>query len=135
MRAKVNIEIQVADDADLNNLFFERIKTSLNALIRDDCNAVNAGTARLSASAGGTPSFTPNLGDVVTGYILFLQADKECTVVLNGGAETQTIKPSGAYPGQLFIHGSFTASPVIENQSTTDVCTLTYCIVGIAAEA
>ena len=135
MRAKVNIEIQVATDSDMNNLLFDRIKTSLNQLILDDCNAQNGGQARLSASGGGTPSFTPNLGDVVTGKLLFLQADKECTVVLNGGAETHTIKPSGAYPGQLFIHGEFTASPVVTNVNTTDVCTLTYCIVGIAAEA
>jgi hypothetical protein len=134
MRVKANIELQVAIDNDLNNLLFERIKASLNTLIRDDCNAHNSGVARLSASGGGTPSFTPSMGDVVTGYVLFLEADKECTVKLDGGSETQTIKPSGSYPGQLWLHGEYTSAPVIANVSTSDVCTLTYCLVGIASE-
>lgn len=134
MRAKVNIEMQVATDTDLNNLLWKKTKESLNALIRDDCNAHNSGVARLSASGGGTPSITIPLGDIVTGYLLYIQADKECTVKLDGGSETQTIKPSGSYPGQLFLHGSFTSAPIVANQSTSDVCTVEYCLVGVAVE-
>ena len=134
MRVKANLELQVATDTEMNNLLFERTKESLNALIRNDCNAQNSGVARLSASGGGTPSFTPDLGDIVTGKVLFLQVDKECTVVLNGGADDTKLTPEGAYQAQLFLHGEFTAAPVITNVHTTEVCTLTYCLVGIAVE-
>lgn len=134
MRAKAQITLIVSTDTDQYQLLFSKTKDSLNTLIRDDCNTHNSGVVRLAAAGDppvGTP-FTLPMGDVATGKILYISTDKKITIKLDGSITEFEISPSGAYPGQLFWHGSFTTAPVIENQAD-DVCTVEFCIVGVEA--
>jgi hypothetical protein len=132
MRAKVTTSMVVSTDTDQYQILWSRTRESLNALIRDDLDVQSSGVAKLAANGGSGDSITLPMGDITTGYLLFVEVDKNCTIVLDGGAETQKIRPSGAYPGQMLIHGHFTSAPVVENQAA-EICTVEYCLVGTEA--
>ena len=118
MRVKAIVTLQVATDADLKDLLFQRNDDTLNTIIHDACNVQSSGVVRLAA-AGAPPAGTPfniPMGDVATGYILFLSTNKKITVKLDGGSTEHKIEPTGTYKGVLFMHGNFASAPVIENQ-------------------
>ena len=127
---KVNPKIELAKDSSYKQKIWERIDSTLNGIIRVDMSEYNAGLPTLGVNGGGTESLALPFGGVVTANFVHIQVTKECTLVLNGGAETITIKPFGAYPGIFTLHGEITAV-VVENQDTENSCDVEYLVVGV----
>jgi hypothetical protein len=70
------------------------------------------------------------MGKVVTGKVLFVEADKQVTLKLNGGAEGLTVGPPGTgTKGKFFLRGDFTAVSVTNADASAEAA-VSYLIAG-----
>lgn len=123
LTSKLEVDLVVSLDDEQKNILWSLTDVALNQVVRSDLTVHSAGVAKLLAAG----SLALPMGDVGTGAILMLRADKEVSVFLNGGAEAITVKPLGAYKGMLVLHGAFTAVSVTAAAAAAQV---EYCFVG-----
>jgi hypothetical protein len=126
MYAKLEPRLVLALDSEYKNVLWECDDETLNQAIRSDLTVHSAGLAQVAASS----SQVLPMGDVGTGKVMLIRADREVRLTLNGGAEYVTIKPLASYKGFLLLHGEFTAVTAA-NQDASNAAKVEYCLIGV----
>jgi len=126
LKAKLKVDATISLDDDQKNLIWSMTDTALNQIIRSDMTVHSAGV--VSVAALGTVVIP--MGDVGHAYMVIVQVNRECKVIVNGGAEKITVKAYGSYKGLFVLHGEITALSV-ENMESTAAAQVEYCLVGV----
>lgn len=131
LRTKIDIQIAVGFDNDLDDTAFERSITEM----LDSCERVVTQTITLAAPETDTPV---TFGDVASARLVYIEADGEITYRVNGiGQQVRTLSrmvpPTSTQAPTLKAYALMTevmTSLHVTNPSTTDVRKLKICIVG-----
>jgi len=123
------IKFSVALESGEKNFCFKRTDETTNKVVRTDLTVEESGNLLLAAN---TADYSLPMGKVATGKILFVEADQEITIKLEGEATGHKIKPvSSTYKARLLLEGEFTVAPSVS--CGTAGATVSYCIVGASA--
>lgn len=131
LRTKVDIQIAVGFDNDLDDTAFERALTEM----LDTCERVVTQTISLGAAEADTPI---SFGDVASARLVYIEADGEITYRVNGiGNQVRTLSrmtnPAATGAVTLKAYALMTevmTSLHVTNPSATEVRKLKVCIVG-----
>jgi hypothetical protein len=118
----------VSQDEDENLVEFTREVQAVSQVIEDSLDTAESGTFILAASEA---DYALPLGKVATGRILYIEADGEFTVKLDGEVTGHTIKTDGSgLKAKIFLSGSFTSAPQLTNASSSAELTGAYVVAG-----
>lgn len=115
--AEEEVQLKRATTAQITNIQTEVTEGLTNSMI-----------VAVSASDVALP-----FGGVTTGYVLYLEADREITLKINGGSESFKVRPmagSSGYKAKLLWEGEF-ASLSVSNADAANTVNLTYMIAGV----
>lgn len=127
MRLKHKVIVKVSDDADMKDLLFSTDEQLAEVII-------DAWTKSLCGKVTVAMNTNENLslGDIGSVKGIYLKADKDVVIKLNGSADSLTLKRSGtttSHFAKLFLEAAITqvniAAPVTEDAS------ILYCIWGV----
>ena len=125
MRVKHKVMLTVGDDAELKDKLFATDET-LAEVVADGFTRVNSGRMHVDA----TETETVPRGDVTAIKGVFLKANQDCTVKLNGGVEPIALTRSStltAATAKLFMEAALTGVAVTAGATAVD---LVFCIWG-----
>lgn len=127
MRLKHKVIVKVSDDADMKDLLFSTDE-QLAEVVIDAWTKSFCGKVTVAMNTNENLS----LGDIGMVKGLYLKANKDVVIKLNGSADSLTLKRSGtttSHFAKLFLEGAITqvniAAPVTEDAS------IIYCIWGV----
>jgi hypothetical protein len=120
------IILVASNDKNEANCSFKREDKALSSQT-ETFEVESSGEAVLSAAEA---DYVLPMGKVVTGKVLFVEADKQVTLKLNGGAEVLTVGPPGTgTKGKFFLRGDFTAVSVTNADASAEAA-VSYLIAG-----
>jgi hypothetical protein len=122
MRIKNKVIVYIADDADMKDELFNTDE-DLAEVIMDGYTKVESGKYSVLASATKTLS----LGDITEIRGIFLKADQECVVTINGNDYTMCL-PAAGKPAKLYLDIVVTSVTVTSPANVTT--TVVYCVWG-----
>jgi len=129
MRIKHKIIVKVADDADMKDLLFS-LDEQLSEVVIDSWTKAFSGKVTVALNTNENLS----LGDIGVVKGLYLKANKDCVVKLNGAAEGLTLKRAGAttaHFAKLFLEVGITSINVAA--PATEDTEVLYCVWGVNA--
>lgn len=131
LRSKVDIQVAIGWDNDLDDTAFERALTEM----LDTCERVVTQNVSLAALEADTPI---SFGDVASARLIFIEADGEITYRLGGIGQqarvlSRMVQPASSQAPTLKAYAlmtEVTTSMHVSNPSATEVRKLKVCIVG-----
>lgn len=129
-RVRHAIEIVASLDDDEEQVQLKRATVSQITNIQTE---VAEGITQSLIVAASATDLALSLGGVTTGYVLYMEADREVTLKFNGGTDELKLRPqsgSSGYKAKLLWEGQFSAITVT-NADATNAVNLTYMVAGI----
>ena len=127
MQVRSQIVVVAARDADEKQIEFQRADKALTT-VTDTYDTHEAGSPILAASVTNYPL---PMGKVVTGQFLYIEADGEFQLKLDGEGAAHDIKPAAAgSKAKVLLQLNFSAAPQVSNPSDSAEVTLSYLIAG-----
>ena len=118
VKVRYKAAINASLDADGAQCQFSRPDSTLSEVIEDH-DVSSSGNIELTASEVDHPL---PLGDVVTGRLLYVEVDGDCTIKLDGEATGHKLgAPATGTKAKLLLRSQFTAAPLLTNNGTTVV--------------
>jgi hypothetical protein len=128
VRVRSQLIVVVSQDADEKICEFKREDDNLTTVI-ETFDVEQSGNLVLNAAEA---NYALPMGKVVGGRILYIEADRQVTVRLDGEATGHVIgAPSTGTKAKLYLRGTFAAAPLITNNDATNIANVAYAIVGM----
>ena len=130
IRVISNINLQIFADTSKKDCLFN-LSDDSTTLTMDSFEESNSGRLQLAASAAGSIP----LGGIAAGKGVFIQADQDLDIVLNGGSDTLQLRKHAASTTSaptfvpFFFMGEVT-SVAVTNASSTESVNITYAVFG-----
>lgn len=125
MRIRSEVKIIASDDTGGRQLLFGGPNRTDEIIIDNMQRLVSGKLSIATADNEDVP-----LGDVDTMQAIFIEVDRTCTLVLNGGAETFTLVPHVVTSRARFFFEGTLSQVNISNPDVTNALTGTYVVWG-----
>ncbi len=125
MRIRTEIKILASDDNDGRQLLYGGPERK-DEIIIDNMQRLVSGKLNIAA----TVSEDIPTGDVDTPQAFFLEVDRTCTLILNGGAETFTLVPAVSTGKARFFFEGTLSQVNVTNPDATEALNGTFVVWG-----
>lgn len=127
VRVRSQLIVVASLDDDEKQCQFSREDTTLTSVV-ETFDVESSGELEL---ASAEVDYALPMAKVATGKILYIESDKELTVKLDGEVAGHKVgSPTTGTKAKLFIRSEFTAAPLLSNNDTVNVATVSFFIAG-----